>query len=160
MILYNDEQTIKQVEPRKGGYCYLQVPGSMVNSFKDKKATRLVCTIDNRLTFQCGLNHLGDGNFFIIISSKNLKLLGKRVDDSAAFVLTEDPDPLGAPMPDSLLALLEQDEAFKALFDELSMGKKRFVIHAISRIKDLDKQVATAIKMIPDPSSLRPPKKA
>jgi hypothetical protein len=148
MNSWQDEQIIGQLEKRKGGYFYIVVSADTVNTFKNKRQTRFLCTLDKKLTFRCGLNHLGDGNFFIIISGKNLQTIGKTTGDSLFFELTEDPDPLGVPMPEVLEALLEQDEPLKALFEALSMGKKRHVIHTISRIRDLDKQVSQAMKII------------
>ncbi len=148
MKSFIDEQTIGQLEKRKGGYFYITVSADTVNTFEHKRNTRFLCTIDKKLTFQCGLNHLGDGNFFIILGGKSLKSINKDLGDTIYFELTEDPDPLGVPMPEVLEALLEQDEALKATFDKLSMGKKRHVIHTISRIKDIDKQVNNSIKII------------
>lgn len=148
MNVFKDEQVIGQLEKRKGGYFYVTVSAETVNKFKNKRNTRFLCNIDKTLTFQCGLNHLGDGNFYIILSGKNLKTVGKELGDKLYFELNEDPDPLGVPMPEVLEALLEQDESLKASFDNLSMGKKRHVIHTISRIKDIDKQINNAIKII------------
>lgn len=155
MSLYSDEQVITQLDKRKGGYSFIQVPGEVVNGFSAKRATRLVCTLDDRTTIQCGLNHLGDGNFFIILGAKIIKSIGKKPGDRIRFVLNEDPDPLGVPMPEVLLALLEQDEALNDTFTRFTAGKKRFVIHAVTRIKDIDKQVSTAIKMIRDGASIK-----
>jgi len=67
MNSFADEQTIGQLEKRKGGDFYLTVSAEVVNQFKNKRQTRFLCTLDEKLTFQCGLNHLGDGNFFIIL---------------------------------------------------------------------------------------------
>ncbi|MCF2443937.1 YdeI/OmpD-associated family protein [Dyadobacter sp. CY345] len=148
MNVFADEQVIGQLEKRKGGYFYLIVPADAVDKLKNKRLTRLLCTVDKKLTFQCGLNHLGDGNFFVILSSKNVKALNKVAGDTVYFELTEDPDPLGVPMPEVLAALIEQDEVLKSSFEKMSLGKKRSIIHAITRIKDVDKQVSNAVKLI------------
>lgn len=148
MKKYQNLQLIGQLEKRKGGYSYLKIEAEIVNKFKNKRDTRLLCTLDKSLTFQCGLNHLGDGNFFIIISTKTLKTIGKKPGDSIHFELTEDPNPLGIEIPKILEALLEQDEELKTLFNKMTDGKKRSVIHAISKIKDIDKQIQKSIYVI------------
>jgi Domain of unknown function (DUF1905) len=148
MKSFTDVQTIGQLEKRKGGYFFFTVLADVVNQFERKRLTRFLCTIDQKLTFQCGLNHLGDGNFFIILGSKNLKAINKELGDTIHIELQEDPDPLGVPMPEVLEVLLEQDEDLKASFDKLSLGKKRHVIHTIARIKDIDKQIANATLII------------
>lgn len=148
MLLFSDQQTIQQLEKRKGGYFYLTLSAETVNGFPHQRNTRLLCTLDQQLTFQCGLNHLGDGNFFIIISGKNLKTIHKKLDDVVAFELQEDPNPLGVDMPEVLTVLLEQDEQINALYQKLSLGKKRHVIHSIKNLKDIDKQINNAISII------------
>jgi hypothetical protein len=60
---------IEQLEKRNGGYFYLKIKAEIVNGFDQKNKTRLICNLDNKVQFNCGLNHLGDGNFFIILSN-------------------------------------------------------------------------------------------
>ena len=145
---YIEEQKIKQLEKRRGGYFYLKILASVVDQFPNKRKTRFLCTLDGQLTYQCGLNHLGDGNFFIIVSGKNLKAIKKNLGDKVSFKLQEDPNPLGVKMPEVLEVLLSQDEQLNSKFEKLSMGNKRHVIHSIIRIKDIDLQIAKAVEKI------------
>ena len=147
-MLLNGKQKIKILEPRKGGCHYLKVDSKEVETWKNKKRTRLICILDNRVEFRCGLNHLGDGNFFVIISNARLKKLKKKLDDEVCFEILEDPNPLGVDIPDVLLILLEQDKELKHHFDGLTDGKKRGIIHQIIRIKNVDLQVSRSIKLI------------
>ena len=148
MLLFSDQQSIGQLEKRKGGYFYLTLSAETVNGFQHKRNTRLLCTLDHQLTFQCGLNHLGDGNFFIIISGKNLKAIHKQLGDMVFFELQEDPNPLGVDMPEVLTVLLEQDVEIRAQFQSLSLGKQRHVIHSIKDLKNIDKQIENAVQII------------
>lgn len=156
IVSYSEEQFIGQLEKRKGGYFYITISADVVNQFKNRRLTRFICTLDKKLTFQCGLNHLGDGNFFIILSTKNLKSIDKQFGDKIFFELDEDPNPLGVDMPEILEAILEQDEVLKATFDSLTLGKKRNVIHSINKIKDIDKQIKKTIQIINDSTKPRP----
>ncbi|MEM9671340.1 MAG: YdeI/OmpD-associated family protein, partial [Bacteroidota bacterium] len=72
----------------------------------------------------------------------------KKLGDTLHFTLHQDPNPLGVAMPEVLEALLEQDDTLKAIFEKLSLGKKRHVIHSINKIKDIDKQINAAIRVI------------
>lgn len=142
------EQIVEQLEKIKGGYFFLKINAETVNRLKYKNKTRLICKLDHKVSFQCGLNHYGDGNFFIIISSRNMKLINRKSGDKIYFEITEDPNPLGAEIPETVSILLEQDDALKEKFNELTDGKKRSILIQINKIKDLDKQVSKTIALI------------
>ena len=148
MERFEDRQVIKQLGKDRGSYFHVVIAAEDINRFPKKRHTRFICTLEDTLSFQCGLNHLGDGNFFIILNSKRLKEVGKRSGDTIYFHLTEDPNPLGVAMPEVLEVLLEQDKRLKVIFDSLTMGKKRHVIHSMNKIKDIDKKVNKATELI------------
>lgn len=158
MKTFKSHQTIGQLEKRKGGYFFLKIDADIINQFPNKRLTRFLCTLEDRLTFQCGLNHLGDGNFFIILSGSNLAYVQKKLGDEIHFELNEDPNPLGVDMPEVLEVVIEQDEHLKTIFESLTPGKKRNIIHQISRIKDIDKQIQKSTKLIQESLQPRPKK--
>lgn len=141
MPKFSFEQPLKQLEKRKGGYYYLKIDKNTVDQYEKKRATRLKCTIDQKVSFSCGLNHFGDGNFFIIVATRHLKSLGKGLGDPVSFEIFEDPDPLGVKVPEVLQVLIDQDEGLKVIYDKLTDGKKRSLIYSIKSVKDVDKQV-------------------
>ncbi|GAB4426671.1 MAG: hypothetical protein OHK0039_44770 [Bacteroidia bacterium] len=51
-------------------------------------------------------------------------------------------------MPEVLDVLLGQRDDLRKKFDALTLGKQRNVIHTILKIKNIDKQVQTAIMLI------------
>lgn len=148
MGLFSAEMVIEKLEPRKGGYFYLHMDAATVGQFPQKRATRLICTLDDSVSYPCGLSHLGDGDFFIIVAQKHLKTLRKQAGDPVRCELHEDPNPLGVDMPDVLEALLSQDDELNAKYDGFTDGKKRSVIHSMNTTKDIDRQVRIAIAML------------
>ena len=148
MPKFKFQQNIGQLEKRKGGYYYLVISSGIVDQFEKKRSTRLKCNIDGKIEYSCGLNHLGDGNFFIILSTKNLKKLGKTLGDQVDFEIYEDPNPLGVEIPEVLEVLLEQDEFAKEVFDKITDGKKRSLIYSINRIKNIDLQVEKSLAFL------------
>ena len=158
MKTYKSQQIISQLEKRKGGYFILKIEAEIVNKFNNKKYTRFLCKLEKSLIFQCGLNHLGDGHFFIILSAKNLQTINKQLGSNIHFELTEDPNPLGAEIPEVLEAVLEQDEILKAGFESLTPGKKRSVIFGLNKIKDIEKQIQNTPKLITAANKPRPKK--
>ncbi|MBB3697637.1 YdeI/OmpD-associated family protein [Flammeovirga yaeyamensis] len=147
-MTYSAEQIISQLDKRKGGYFYIKLDADIINQFEQKKKTRLICTLDNKLTIRCGLNHLGDGHFYIILSKKNLELIHKKLGDTVHLHIKEDPDPLGVDIPKVLEILLEQDEVIKQKFNQLTLGKRRSIIYQINRIKNIDKQIERCSQLI------------
>ncbi|MGC6478796.1 MAG: DUF1905 domain-containing protein [Flavobacteriaceae bacterium] len=103
--MYPRQQSIQQLDARKGGYFYLEVPAAYVQKLFRQRKTRLLCTLDQDLTYRCGLNHLGNGDFYIILSQKNLKDLGKQLGSHVRVFLEEDPNPLGVEIPEVLVVL-------------------------------------------------------
>lgn len=152
------ELIIEQLDKRKGGYFFLRIEAGIVNQLPQKRATRLLCTLDRTVTYRCGLNHLGDGDFFIILSNKRLKALVKGVGSKVNCLLQKDPSELGADMPEVLEALLAQDNELKTRFERLTDGKKKGLIYSIEKLKDIDKQVKIAVAIIngmPRPQAVR-----
>ncbi|MCI5056211.1 MAG: DUF1905 domain-containing protein [Flavobacteriales bacterium] len=141
MTSYQGKQKINQLEKRKGGYFYLKIDSDIINQFSRKRATRMICTVDNDVSYRCGLNHLGDGNFYIIVAGKYLDKLGKELGEEVSFKIEEDPDQLGVEVPEVLTAFLQQDSESKAIYDKLTDGKKRSLIYSFNKIKDTDRQV-------------------
>ncbi|MEM1336415.1 MAG: DUF1905 domain-containing protein [Bacteroidota bacterium] len=141
MTLYKGQQIINQLEKRKGGYFYLRVGAEIVAQFPRKRATRMICTLDNTMSYRCGLNHLGDGNYFIIVASKYLEKLGKGLGDLIDYKIEEDPDPLGVAIPEVVTVFLDQEAEYNTIFNTLTDGKKRSLIYSIHKIRDIDRQV-------------------
>lgn len=148
MIVDKGKQQVEKLPKIKGGYFYLTVHAATVEKLPDKKKTRLICTLDDKLVLRCGLNHMGDGNYFIIISGRHMKSINKQAGDIVQYTIEPDPDPLGVEIPEVLEALLTQDDEAKRRFDAFTPGKKRTLIYSMARIKDIDKQVQTAISIL------------
>ena len=81
------------------------------------------CTL-NKYTFPCGLNHLGNGHFFIILGKEKMKKSNTQFGEEVQFVLEVDPNPLGIEEPEVLSVLLDQDPVAKKQYNQLTNGKK------------------------------------
>ncbi len=158
MKAFKSKQIIGQLDKRKGGYFFLKLEAAVVHQFENKRHSRLICTLDKKLSFQCGLNNFGDGNYFIILSAKNLATIGKTLGDHLNFEIVEDPNPLGVDMPAVLEALMEQEPDLKKRFYTLTLGKQRGIIHQVIKIKDIDKQIHKATDLIKNAHKPRPKK--
>lgn len=54
MPTFRFEQKIVQLEKRKSGYYRLKIEADIINRFEKKRSTRLVCTLDDSLTYSSG----------------------------------------------------------------------------------------------------------
>ena len=153
------QQPLLKLEPRRGGSFYLTIPAHVVDQFPKGKQTRLLCTIDERIVLNCGLNHLGNGDFFIIVATRHVKVLGVKPGDTLRFTLEEAPQPLGVDLPEVLEALLEQDEDLAQVFEGMTDGKKRSLVFLLQGSKDVDRQVQKAIQFLTDVKAGRSPYK-
>lgn len=131
---------IQRLDPRKGAYHYLFIPKEVVATLSKQHKTRLQCTI-NDYRFPCGLNHLGDGNFFLIVGKEKCQKSGVEIGQEIEFTIEEDPNPLGVEEPEVLTALLNQDPNAKKAYHGLTDGKKRALIFQLQKVKNLDLQV-------------------
>lgn len=138
-MIHKGTQTIK----KSGSYYHLEIAAEVVNQLEKKHRTRLICTIDDNVSLHCGLNHLGNGNYYIMVAKRYIKALKKDEDDMVSYMLQEDPNPLGVEVPEVLEAFLVQDEDGKRIYNQFTDGRKRTLIFSILRIKNFDKQVQT-----------------
>ena len=134
-------RTLDQLEARRGGYLFLQVPAEEVARLPQGKKTRVIAHLPGGEDLRCGLNHMGDGHFFVIVGKKVAEALGLSLGSEVQFTITPDPDPLGAPIPEAIQVYLDQDSEAKAAWDALTDGKKRNIIFTAGRVKNQDLQV-------------------
>ncbi len=146
--VFEFEQSIGQLEKQRGGYFYIRIDATLVDNWPKGRHTRLRCKLDDRVEYSCGLNHLGDGNYFIIIAKKCLGAIGKVVGDAVTVCLYPDPNPLGVAVPEVLQVLMDQDHVVKEYFEKISDGKKRSLIYSIIKIKNVDLAVAKVYHFI------------
>lgn len=139
--------TVQLLDPRKGGYHYLFVDKEVVAQFPKQNKTRLQCTI-NGYTFPCGLNHLGNGHFFVILGKEKMKKSGTLLNELVQFTLAVDPNPLGVEEPEVLSVLLDQDPFAKKQYNQLTDGKKRSLIFTLQKTKNLDLQVQKIVSFL------------
>ena len=107
------------------GMHYFQVPPYIIDKLGSKFKMRLLCTINNKLTFQRGLVALGNGSGYISINMSRLKKLGLKFKDTVTISLKKDESEYGMTLSDELKELLEQDEEGLRRFKLLTLGKQR-----------------------------------
>lgn len=114
---------------------YLEVTKDTIERLGGSLKVRLLCTVNDSITFQCGLMALSGGNAYITLNKKYLKQLGVELGDEVQVKLIKDESEYGMEMSSELSEWLAQDIEAKTKFDELSPGKQRYIIYYVNGVK-------------------------
>lgn len=127
---------------------HIAVPGAVSRVFLDKGVTRVVCTLNGALSFQCALMPKGEGNYFININKKIRDTLKLKTGSEVQASLVEDESTYGLPMPEELKELLQIDEEGDLLFHALTPGKQRNLLYIVGQPKTSDKRIERALVVV------------
>jgi bacteriocin resistance YdeI/OmpD-like protein/uncharacterized protein DUF1905 len=127
---------------------YLLIPSSIVKKLGGVSKSRLKCTVNNTLTFQCGMVTLGEGQAYITLNKKRMKELAVNTGDVVDILLVKDDSKYGMEMPVELAELLIQDPESDRRFHKLTPGKQRNIIYYVSALKSSQGRINRAVKLI------------
>lgn len=95
---------------------------------------RIICTLNNTLTFHCAM--IPRKNYhFIMLGKDKIKTLNLDINDEFLVEIILDESEFGADMSEEFQEVLASDPDGKILFDKLTPGKQRSIIYFISRTK-------------------------
>jgi hypothetical protein len=124
---------------------YLEVPKREIKRLGGKFRARLVCKLNGKLSFQCGLMALGDGQGFITLSKQRLQELDLAAGDQVRVELKPDTSKYGLKMPAEFREVLKQDPEGRARFAALKPGKQRTLLFHVGSAKSVDKRIERAL---------------
>ncbi|MDX5348661.1 MAG: YdeI/OmpD-associated family protein [Hymenobacteraceae bacterium] len=127
---------------------FVEVFPEIIEKMGGKMKMRLLCTINEQLTFQCGLVALGNGSAYITINNQRMKKMKLRQGDEVQVKLEKDESKYGMEVPEELEELLKQDAEGLRRFELLPPGKQRYIIHYVSGVKNSQKRIDRAILLI------------
>lgn len=126
---------------------YLRVPEEVVTT-AGGIGSRFLCSVNGKPSFHAGLVALGGGEAYITLKKDRMNEAGLQLGDQVTVELTPDKSKYGMEMPEELEALLDQDEEGARRFEQLSPGKKRYIIYYVSQVKSSQLKIDRAIKLI------------
>ena len=109
---------------------------------------RVVCTMNGEITIQCSLLPNGKGAYYISLNKEIRGKLGIIPGDAVEVTLKRDESKYGLPMPEELQAVLDQDPDGDQLFHSLTNGKQRTILYYVSKAKDIDRRIHTALVIV------------
>ncbi len=125
---------------------HFRVPGNVAKAFG--KNRRVVCTLNEKQRHQCAVLPHGKATFVITVNKGLRASLGLNFGDEIKVRLTKDHSTYGLPLPEELQELLRQDSEGNTLFEALTPGRKRTLLHIVSSVKNTDKRLQRAILIV------------
>lgn len=128
------------------GY-HLPVDTNFAEQFIDGNNRRIICHLPIGISIHSALMPQ-DGAYFILINKELRNKLGIQEGDPITVDIEKDESEFGIPMPESFLVLLDQDEAGKIYFNQLTPGKQRSLLYIISKVKNVDSQISKGLAIL------------
>ncbi len=119
-----------------------QLPGKFE---KGNFNQRLIITLDNKISWQCGILAMGEGSGCVSVNAQRLKKIGKTVGDEVDVSFEKDESEYGVEVAEEITVLWEQDpEAFRR-FSNLNPGMQRYILNHVSTAKTHEKRLERTV---------------
>ena len=134
-------------EVRLGQTHSLELPGEIVKPFLDKGHQRVevLATFEGASIGFHGAIQKRGGGYYLMFGKQNQKKLGVFPNDYLQLQFFEDTSKYGVEIPEEFEAVLQSDPEAMALFESLTMGKKRGLIYTILRYKNSQTRIDKAL---------------
>ncbi|WP_309608169.1 DUF1905 domain-containing protein [Flavobacterium sp.] len=96
---------------------------------------RIICTINNSLTFHCAMIPKKPFHY-IMLSKDKIKALKINVNDEILVEIVPDKSEFGMEICEELQEVLASDDDGNLLFQKLTPGKKRSIFYMLSKTKN------------------------
>jgi len=127
---------------------HFRVPNHIAKRFTDGYSHRVVCTLNDSVTYQCALRAQRDDVFVIPVNKKLRDTLGLAFGMEVDVSLRKDESEYGLPLPEELHELLQQDPVGKRMFHALTRGKQRTLLYIVGSAKSSEKRITRAIAVV------------
>ena len=87
----------------------------------------------------------GDGDYFIMLNKKRMKAFRLELGQEVIITLEKDTSKYGMKMPAEFDEVLGTDEEGQNLFEQLTEGKKRNLIHIVASVKNPDIKITKSL---------------
>ncbi|KNC83471.1 hypothetical protein SARC_04280 [Sphaeroforma arctica JP610] len=127
-LTYTYRTTLEALYDRKYGSVYVALSKEGGRRWSQGWKTRLMCRIKgaNSVTMPVGIQHKGDGSFYLIVNQSSFKQLCTSLGSEVSVSLWENPNTLGVDIPATTQTLLDSENGkYRDLWDKLTDGQKR-----------------------------------
>jgi hypothetical protein len=156
MAAINFKSKIYKLEHLAGHY--IDIPASVVKKAGGVGKQRLVCTVDNVMTWKCGLVAHKAGGGYILLNKKQMQMGKFNVGQAVNVSLKKDTSEYGMDVPKELHEVFKQDDIAKERFDKLVPGKRRYIIYYVNQVKSSELRIERAVRLMENLKRLPPGK--
>jgi hypothetical protein len=126
----------------------LLIPRRIAEEIIKTSGNRVLCTLNGKVTYPCGILTKATGEFFVNISKENRKKAGIGSNQTIHVSLEPDQSKYGMPMPDELRAAMDIEMEGTKYFDLLTPGKQRSLIYLVSKPKSAEVRIKKALVIL------------
>ena len=125
----------------------LVVAVDIARPFVERHGRRVIVEINGHY-WHAALSAHRDYGYYVMVSKANLKAAD--IDPEAEIEVSVWPDEskYGVDVPEEFLAVLETDPEGEAIFERMTDGGKRSVIHIVKRIKTSDNRIEKSLELL------------
>lgn len=115
---------------------HIRIPEDVFESMsKITEMKRILCKINHLEPFHCAM--LPHGNYhYILINKEIFKKLQIQKGEIVSVMIEQDDSEYGLPMSEEMQEVLNADPEGNELFQRLTPGKKRTLIHLVNKVKN------------------------
>lgn len=119
-------------------------PDSVAEELFQNSTKRLIVRI-NGYEMRRGLQGGAESGSHIVVGLSLLKEVGLELGDSVGVEVSQDPDPGAIDLCDELLIALDQDDAAKERWSQLSLGRQRSLAYHVGSAKREETRIRRAL---------------
>lgn len=140
--------SVLEISTNKLWGAHLPVPDAIARVFVAQDAKRVVCTLNEKVEFQCALVPKGEGIYCVVVNKKTRDQLGLKEGSSVKVHIRKDESEYGLPMPEEMAEVLAQDEEGNRLFHALTPGKLRTLLYIVGNVKNSDARITKSLVIV------------
>jgi Bacteriocin-protection, YdeI or OmpD-Associated len=118
---------------------------NLVSVLTANKNKRALCIINKTTELHCAILRTKENEYYVIISSTICKQLKLKVGSIIECDFGIDDSEHQFEMPETLQEVLDSDSDANKIFNGLTDGNKRSLMHLVAMVKSMDKQIERAL---------------
>ncbi len=130
------------IKKSSNGTHYILINEDLVKSFDTR---RVICTMNTRAKFHCAFNFSKNEGHYIYVNRKLIDKLKLDAGDAVTVTFKKDDSKYQFELPEEFEEVLKTDEYANKVFQSLTPGNQRGIIHLIAKIKSSQKRIEKSL---------------